>query len=65
MNFNQRMYELKEAGLEDFEIDEIRTSFRKLTSDTINETFISIDEEVSKTLSLTEKEMRFFNLIFQ
>jgi len=59
--FDQRMEELLEAGFTKEEIEEIKTSFRKLTSDTVNEEFIKIEEEINKTLSLTEKRNEILN----
>ena len=59
--FDQRMKELVEAGFTKKEIEEIETSFRKLTSDTINEVYINIEEEINKTLLLTEKRNEILN----
>lgn len=60
-SFNRRMKELTEAGFTDEEIEEIKTSFRKLTSDTVNEVSIKIEEEINSTLSLTKKRNEILN----
>lgn len=53
--FEERMKELIESGFDEKEIEEIETSFRKLTTDTVNEISIKIDDEINKTLALTSK----------
>ena len=60
-SFDQRMEELVEVGFTKDEIEEIKASFRKLTSDTVNEVYIKIEEEINKTLSLTEKRNEILN----
>lgn len=54
-SFEDRMKELINSGFNEKEIDEITTSFRELTSNTINEVSIKIEDEIAKTLSLTSK----------
>lgn len=53
--FEEKMKELIEAGFNLKEIEEVKASFRKITSDTINQVSIKIEDEINKTLSLTSK----------
>ena len=54
-SFEERMKELIDSGFTNKEVEEITDSFRKLTSDTVNEKSIKIENEINKTLSLTNK----------
>ena len=60
-SFDRRMKELVEAGFKNEEIEEIKTSFRKLTSDTVNEVSIKIEENIVSTLSLKKKRNEILN----
>lgn len=53
--FEDKMKELIEFGFDLKEIEEVKASFRKITSDTVNEISIKIEDEINKTLSLTRK----------
>ena len=53
--FESKMHELIEAGFTKKEIEEIKLAFNDLTSSIVNESTIKIEDEINKTLSLTEK----------